>query len=229
MASGGLLRGVRAVAFDAVGTLITPNPPVADVYHSAGRRHGSRLTTEVIRGRFHAAFRAEDELDRAAGWHSDAAREVERWRRIVVAVLDDVPNVEACFRELWDHFSSPASWRCLPDVGPVLAELTRRGLIVGLTSNFDGRLRTVAAGLPDLAPVAPVVVSAEVGWRKPAPEFFAAVVRAFGCAANEVLLVGDDFENDYLGATAAGLPALLLDTVPRPGVARISRLADLIC
>jgi putative hydrolase of the HAD superfamily len=101
-------------------------------------------------------------------------------------------------------------------------------LAVGLASNFDGRLRAVAAGLPELAPIGPIIVSAEVGWRKPAAEFFAAVERAFSWAASEVLLVGDDMDNDYVGATAAGLRAVLLDPAGRPGIVGINRLADLV-
>jgi putative hydrolase of the HAD superfamily len=225
--TGRLLSGVRAVAFDAVGTLITPDPPVAAVYYAAGRRRGSLLTAEEIGHRFRAAFRVEEDRDRAAGWRTDPIREVERWRRIVAAVLDDVSDSEACFRDLWDHFAGPASWRCLPGVGPVLAELGRRGVAVGLASNFDSRLRAVVAGLPDLAGIGPVVVSAEVGWRKPAAAFFDVLVQACGCGRNELLLVGDDFENDYVGATAAGLRAVLLDPIGRPGVVTIDRLSEL--
>ena len=37
---------LRAVVFDAVGTLIVPNPSVAEVYGDVGRRHGSRYRPE---------------------------------------------------------------------------------------------------------------------------------------------------------------------------------------
>jgi putative hydrolase of the HAD superfamily len=228
VATGGLLTGIRAVAFDAVGTLITPDPPVAAVYAAAGRRHGSRHTPDDITPRFRAAVRAEEDRDRAAGWRTDPAREVDRWRRIVATVLDDVAEPGACFRDLWDHFARPTAWRCLPGVGPVLTELAERGLAVGLASNFDSRLHAVAAGLPNLAAIGPVVVSAEVGWRKPAAAFFAALVRAFGCRADDVLLVGDDFENDYGGATTAGLRAVLLADAGRPGVVRFRGLSDIV-
>jgi putative hydrolase of the HAD superfamily len=226
--TSGLLAGVRAVAFDAVGTLITPDPPVESIYRAVGQRHGSQLTADVIRGRFSAAFRTEDERDRAAGWRTGRAREIDRWRHIVSAVLDDVSDPETCFHELWDHFSRPTSWHCLPDVGAVLNEMSNLGVTFGLASNFDSRLRTVAAGLPDLASIGPIVVSAEVGWRKPAPEFFAAVVRTFDRPPNEILLVGDDFENDYVGATAAGLKAVLLSAIGRSAIACIRELADLV-
>jgi putative hydrolase of the HAD superfamily len=223
---GGLPGGVRAVAFDAVGTLIAPDPPAPAVYAAVGARHGSRLTLADVGERFRTAFRREEDRDRAAGWRTDDERERDRWRRIVAAVLADVADPGACFRELWDHFARPAAWRCLPGAGAVLAELARRGYAVGIASNFDRRLRAVVAGLPELAPVGPIVISAEVGWRKPAPKFFAAL----GVVPDEVLLVGDDFENDYAGATAAGLRAVLLDPHGRaePGVAAIADLAALV-
>ena len=107
---GGLLRGVRAVFFDAVGTLIVPDPPAPEAYAAVGRRHGSRLAVATVADRFRAAFRREEESDRAAGWRTDDRREGRRWRSIVAAVLDDVPDAEACFRELWDHFARPAAW-----------------------------------------------------------------------------------------------------------------------
>lgn len=210
MRTDGWLTGVRAVVFDAVGTLIMPDPPAHAVYAEVGRRFGSRLDQDVITARFRAAFRAEEEVDRAAGWRTDEEREMRRWRTIVAATLDDVTDGESCFRELWRHFARPSAWRSDPDAGQVIAELRRRGLSVGIASNFDGRLRSVAAGLPALAPVSTLVISSEVGWRKPAGAFFEAVARAVRCEPGEVLHVGDDRANDYDGALAAGLRAVLL-------------------
>lgn len=211
MASGDRLTDIRAVVFDAVGTLIHPDPPAAEVYAAAGQRFGSRHDSATIRARFRAAFAHEEAADRTAGHRTDGAREVRRWRAIVAAVLDDVADVDGCFRELFDHFARPAAWRCDSADVALLAELARRGLTLGVASNFDRRLHAVFDGLPGLAPVRVRVISAEVGWRKPAAEFFAAVVRAADCEPGEVLFVGDDFANDYEGATAAGLRAVLLD------------------
>src|SRR5438132_1602800 len=100
-----LAPAIRAVFFDAVGTLIYPEPNAADVYTAVGRRYGSRLTTEVIAPRFRSAFQAEEALDLRNDLRTYEAREVLRWRRIVAAVLDDVSDAEACFRELFEHFS----------------------------------------------------------------------------------------------------------------------------
>jgi putative hydrolase of the HAD superfamily len=202
--------GVRAVFFDAVGTLIHPEPLAPVVYASVGRRFGSRLGVETIMKRFRAAFHREDLIDRAYGWRTSEAREITRWRYIVSTVLDDVFDAESCFRELFEHFSRPKSWRCDP-LADILPTLAAHGYMQGIASNYDERLRPVVAGLPELHPLKELVISAEVGWRKPAPRFFAALCKRISSRPEQVLLVGDDRENDFEGARAAGLHAILLD------------------
>jgi putative hydrolase of the HAD superfamily len=221
---------IRAVFFDAVGTLIHPEPPAAVVYAGAGRAFGSRLDSAVVAARFRTAFGRQEDLDRAAGLRTDEEREEARWRAIVAEVLDDVADADGCFRRLFEAFARPEAWRVEPEAEAVLAELARRGLQVGLASNFDARLRVVASSLPGLQSLDHLVISSEVGWRKPAPAFFAELSRRTRLAAPEILVVGDDAINDYNGARAAGLQALLYDPRRRgdlPEGRRLSRLADL--
>jgi len=206
---------IAAVFFDAVGTLIHPRPDAASVYAEVGQRLGSRHTAEEIAQRFRSAFHLREEEDRREGWRTDEERELRRWREIVAEVLDDVTDRAGCFAALYDHFRRPESWECAAETGPVLRELARRGLAVGLASNFDERLRHVAAGLPELRPVRHLVISAEVGWRKPAPAFFAAVRAAAQLPPERILFIGDDPENDFDGARAAGMHALLFDAKNR--------------
>jgi putative hydrolase of the HAD superfamily len=207
---------VHAIFFDAVGTIIFPDPPAAEAYAAVGRRHGSCLPLEVIQDRFRVVLQAEEERDWQNDLRTDEAREVRRWRHIVGAVLDDVSHPEDCFQELFTHFACPTAWGCVPEAGEVLAELARRGYRLGLASNYDSRLRSVVAGLPALRPLASLVISSEVGWRKPARGFFEAVVERSGVPGEQVLLVGDDPVNDAEGARAAGLQALLIDPCGSP-------------
>jgi putative hydrolase of the HAD superfamily len=217
------------VFFDAVGTLIHPDPPAAVVYAQAGRRHGSRLSEAEIARRFAVAFAREEALDRANRLQTSEEREVQRWRTIVAAVLDDVSDPGACFAELYEHFSRPQAWRCEAGTTDLLEALAERGYVLGLASNYDRRLRLVAEGMPELRSMRHLVISSEVGWRKPAAPFFAAAVAMVGLPAARVLFVGDDRANDFDGARAAGGRAVLFDpNNEEPTIAeRITGLGDL--
>lgn len=200
----------RVVFFDAVGTLIHPDPPAPRVYAAAGRRFGSRLDETTIAALFRAAFRRQEEVDRAGNLRTDEAREVARWRAIVGEVFDDIRDTETCFQELYFHFAQPGAWRCQPESAAVFAALAERGHLLGIASNFDHRLRGLVENMPALRPMRHLVISSEIGWRKPAPEFFAAMCRQAGSAPEHVLYVGDDLVNDYQGALSAGVRAVLL-------------------
>jgi putative hydrolase of the HAD superfamily len=205
-----LPAGIEAVVFDAVGTLLHPEPRASVVYAAVGRRMGSSYSTDVIAERFADAFGREDDADVKSGMRTSDARELRRWANIVARVLDDVSDPVRCFEQLYEHFAAPASWRCAPDAAGLIAQLRARGLRLGLASNYDQRLRSVVAGFPELTPLR-LVISSEVGWRKPAAQFFQAMCQAVQAMPDKVLYVGDDVTNDYDGARAAGIHALLFD------------------
>jgi putative hydrolase of the HAD superfamily len=220
---------VEAVVFDAVGTLLVPEPGPAIVYAAVAARFGLRFEPDSIEGRFRRAFRREEESDRLAGWMTGESREVDRWRRIVQRTLPGLPD--RGFEELFVHFAQPGAWRVPDDAATVLRTLASRRYRLGVASNFDSRLETVLAGHPALAPVRErVVVSSRLGLRKPHPGFFRAVAERMQSPVDRVILVGDDYVNDYVGATAAGMPAVLLDPAGRhlELAARITSLTDLL-
>jgi putative hydrolase of the HAD superfamily len=230
LAASALLCDVRAVFFDAVGTLLHPEPSAAEVYAIVGQRFGSRLSAAEIAPRFAAAFRRQEEFDADLLWRTTEAREVARWQTIVGEVLDDVSDPRGCFAELFAHFSRSTAWRLEPDGGRIIARIAAQGFTLGIASNYDQRLRSVVRGVPELSPIAHLVISAEIGWRKPAPAFFAAMCRALSLPPDRLLLVGDDLENDYEGARQAGFRTVLFDPNCRaaPGVSRIASLAELL-
>jgi putative hydrolase of the HAD superfamily len=222
---------IRAVFFDAVGTLIHPEPPASAVYAETGSRFGSRLTLSAVRRRFGEAFRGQEEIDRRHGLRTSEAREVERWRHIVAEVLDDVDDPDACFEKLFEHFARLEAWRCDPDAAVTLRALKERGYLLGAASNYDRRLYALVAGLPPLAPLQCVVVSSTVGWRKPAAEFFAELCRVTRYSPEQIVFVGDDWENDFQGARSAGMRPVHFDPDGKADLSRqmrITRLTDLL-
>lgn len=200
----------RAVFFDAVGTVLFPSPTASAVYVEAARRHGLNVDPTVVRTRLWEQFRHEEARDREAEWETNECRERERWRAIVFATLDGA--TAALFDELYQHFAQPTAWTVPPTAAECIARLHARGVPLGLASNYDSRLESVVAGTPALHPLRDrLVISSLVGVRKPGGRFFEAVVSVAGCDPADILFVGDDPENDYGGAAAAGLQAVLLD------------------
>jgi len=203
---------VDGIILDAVGTLIDPVPSVAQVYASAAIRQGLVVELGEVKARFGQYFRNDEVDDQLGPMATDEATEFRRWRRIVGNVLPDLPDPERAFDELWDHFGRPEAWRCFPDVSSGLRALRDAGWPVRIASNFDGRLRDVAGGLADLDGFAEVlIISSEVGYRKPHPKFYHAACLSLGSPPDRVLCVGDDPENDVLGPERAGLRGALLD------------------
>jgi putative hydrolase of the HAD superfamily len=202
---------ILAVAFDAVGTLIHPDPPAAEVYASVARRFGSGLDLGEIRRRFGAAFAEQEGVDTLNGLVTSEERERRRWRDIVAQVLDDVADPAGCFAELYAHFGCPDAWRVDDGAADILHRLQAAGYAIAMASNYDHRLRGVVAGLDALSAVDRLVISSEIGWRKPARGFFAHLAAALELPPHAVLYVGDDLTNDYEGAREAGLQAVLFD------------------
>jgi putative hydrolase of the HAD superfamily len=205
------VAAIRTIFFDAVGTLIHPASPVGETYARIGRHYGADVSQGLAQERFRAAFRRQEELDAQQSYRTSEERERARWQDIVAEVFHDQPDPTGPLAELWHHFAGPDAWTCFPDVLTSLPVLRERGLALGIASNFDSRLRSIVAGSPALQPCQLLVISSEVGWRKPAPAFFAMMIAAAGRPAGEILLVGDDVGNDYDGGRRAGLATVLLD------------------
>ena len=227
--SDGLTRltGVRAVVFDAVGTLLRPKPAVGVAYAAAARRFGSTRDATEVQARFRAAWQAEEARDRDAGGlrsgdigglhanepgglRTDEARERLRWQRIVAEVFPEVTAQHELFAALWNHFADAANWRLFDDVADTWRELTARGLVLAVASNFDERLPGICESLEPLTRCRHVFASSAVGYRKPAVEFYARVAAALDLPAESILMVGDDFENDVVAARQAGWQAVFL-------------------
>lgn len=204
-------KGVRAVLFDAVGTIIRPEPAVAAAYLSAGRRFSTQLTEDDVRARFRAAIVVQDAIDRDLHQgRTSEAREHERWRSIVTQVFDDVADASLLFEELWQHFAHPEHWRLVDEMAQAWQSLADEGLMLGIASNFDSRLEPISRALfPELDPRR-LFISSRIGWRKPLPAFFASIQEELQLQPEQILLVGDDPENDILGAQSAGWHALLV-------------------
>ncbi len=122
----------------------------------------------------------------------------------------DVPPVhlKAALREM--YALTQAHWKLEDDALPVLDQLKKRGYRLGLISNAadadDARALIDRYQLD--AWFEQVLISAEVGYRKPHPHIFELALKHFGVQPDEAVMVGDKLGADVLGAKNVGLASV---------------------
>jgi putative hydrolase of the HAD superfamily len=154
------------------------------------------------------------------------------WRRFVGAVYAHVGGgemPEPLLAGLVAHFREEVHWALYPEVPEVLAALRAMGLKLAVVSNWDSSLPSLLARLGLGEAFDDVIASAVVGVSKPDRGIFDEALRRADVAPDAALHVGDSLVDDYRGARAAGLHALLVDRAGRygPEVERIASLAEL--
>jgi putative hydrolase of the HAD superfamily len=201
------------VFFDAVFTLIRPDPPSPAVYAAVAAEHGIIADATALGRALKRRWIAQRERKRVVTIQHGTSEEFEKrwWRDLVRGAFGDAlgePCSDACFEAIFARYGTRDVWALVPGARETLAALRERGVTTGVISNYDARLGSVltAHGLAPLLDV--VAYSSEVGWEKPdAPIFHAAAARA-GCAPAECMHVGDDVDADVRGALSAGMRAL---------------------
>jgi HAD superfamily hydrolase (TIGR01509 family) len=104
-----------------------------------------------------------------------------------------------------------ANWCVIrPGTREILQRLGQRYQL-GVISNADGGIAAVLerCGIADCFRT--ITDSGLVGHEKPHPIIFEAALRSMDVAAGQSLYVGDIYSVDYLGATRAGMRAILFD------------------
>ena len=229
---------IRVILFDAAETLFHVNGSVADIYLQHAVRFGYqarpdsvRLITEAFRRAFHDAPPPV-----FAPTESAQIKQSERlwWFDVVHNVFYRVGMFER-FDEFFEHvfevFADPASWKLYPEVVPTLRELRRRGLELGIVSNFDSRVFNVLRGLGIAELFDTVTISSLAHAAKPSPKIFELALEQHAVDPGEAMHVGDSVKDDVEGAIKAGLAAVLIARQGKqgpPGVPTIRTLDELV-
>jgi putative hydrolase of the HAD superfamily len=229
---------LRAIFFDAAGTLFESREPIGEVYARIARQFGLDAPVEVVTAGFRHAFGSAPPLAFGPGRPPAEVRQLERewWRERVAESfkgLGTFDDFDAYFDALFAHFADPANWGADPEAAPMLNRLKNSGLELGVISNFDFRVYRILDGLDLTRFFDSITISSEAGYAKPRREIFAAALARHGIEAAEAVHVGDSAHLDFEAAGAAGLGAVLLDPAfegaPRISgrTARISSLASM--
>jgi putative hydrolase of the HAD superfamily len=213
----------QAVLLDALGTLITFDPPAPRLRVALRERLGVEVSADAAA----AAMKAEITYYRAHLHEGRDAESLHDLRVRCAAVMEPALGVDPGVATLL----AALHFRAYPDVAPALRELRARGLRLVVVSNWDFSLheRLEETGVADLVDAA--VASAELGHAKPDGAIFAHALALAGAEPGAALHAGDSPDADVAGALAAGLRAVLVardSTPPAPaGVPVIASLAEL--
>lgn len=206
------MKDIDWIVFDAVGTVIRPEPSVPVAYHTIGQQFGSKRTVQDVGARFAAAFAETEQLDLADAQRltTNPAIEEARWRHVVSSVFPEIADPEGCFQVLHDYFAQPSAWQLFDDTASTLRHLSDSGIRLAVASNFDDRLHSICDGTPPLRSFSQRFVSSELGFRKPSEDFYRSILTDLNVEPARVLMIGDSLENDILGALAVGMQAALI-------------------
>lgn len=190
-------RRYEAVLFDWDDTLCYGEPH----YHAQTQAVARRFEVEVNRQDVHRAYQsaAEEGRVRPEEFFTRLAREL--------GVADE--DHEA-FREGVSGREAAKERRLFEDVLQVLDGLSRRDLKIGLLSN-NVQVAIRAEEL-QIHHHFDVIVSPDTyGVYKPDPKIFIETLAVMGVAPERAIYVGDSYNDDVVGARAAGLTPVLID------------------
>jgi putative hydrolase of the HAD superfamily len=114
----------------------------------------------------------------------------------------------------WDDYLAewPRQTSFYPETPAILEQLRGRYKLGVVTNFMDGpTARRIFDDLDYNAIFDSLIVSAEVGYMKPAPILFEKALEELDSKAENTLMVGDTYEADVVGAHNAGLRGVLID------------------
>ncbi len=224
-----LTRDIRAVTFDAYGTLVQLDKP----YHRLVRhleRFGLRVPHDIAKQVFMAemAYYREHHVEGNTPEQLLSLR--HRCADLLFQGLDRAgyPSRFSADQKL-EVLMRSIRFRLFEDVPMILRWCASRGFATGVISNWDCSLKTTLEELCPSYPFNCVIISASEGMTKSDPGLFLKATKCLSLNPSQIVHIGDEVDSDFDGARAAGFVAVLLDRTGEaksPPVFMIRTLAD---
>jgi putative hydrolase of the HAD superfamily len=224
---------VRTLLLDAGGVIVRPS---FTRISEALRGRGVAVAAAALAA---AEARAKRQLDHppSPGLASDEQRGWHYFNLVLeIAGIPRTAATDGALLELKAWHDRHNAWEDVPDgVREALARLGASGRRLAVVSNANGTVDTLLRRLGLLDHFAAVIDSAVEGIEKPDPRLFRLALERVSADADSTLHVGDMYHVDVVGARAAGLRVVLLDSdglypdADCPRVPSLLALADHLC
>jgi len=214
---------IKTIFFDVGNTLLFPN---RERIHAPLAEAGVALDPGHLRD---LERRIKNEFD--SRMSTDGSPDHGFWWMYYTKLFEEIGHSDDAVRDrLVENIRNSANWdQIRPGTRERLQEIGSRYRI-GVISNADGKIEDVLRRCAIVDTFLSVTDSGLVGYEKPHPEIFRQALGTLKAKPEESLYVGDVYSVDYVGATQAGMQAVLMD-VPgaytHKGVARVESLAEL--
>lgn len=195
--------------------MLKVHPSVGDVYARYARPFGFTGTARDLDRRFRAEWKRMGGMESLAG---SKGVEIEKkfWSELMSRVFEvsgGLRDFNKFFECVYEAFKKKDHWKIFEDVtaSGILDRLKRKGIIMGIVSNWDSRLPAILESMEIAHYFDFILASAVVGFAKPDKLIFHEALRLSGIAAEETFHIGDELEADFHGASKAGLDSVLID------------------
>jgi putative hydrolase of the HAD superfamily len=192
----------RNIFFDVGNTLLFPNRarmlapisadrhPTLEAWQALERRTKHEFDQGLMEGRVDRGF----------------------WWTFHTYLLQQLNSEDETVRDtLVENTQNSANWdQILPGTRDALERL-RQQYSIAVISNADGKIDAVLRRCGIMDCFASITDSGKVGHEKPHPAIFEAALREMKADPAQSLYVGDVYSVDYVGATNAGMQAVLFD------------------
>jgi HAD superfamily hydrolase (TIGR01509 family) len=214
---------LKAIFFDVGNTLLFP-----DRTHILAPLHQRQLAPSLEQ--WHAIERkTKQEFDEIL--QQDGKADHSFWFLFYSHLLQELGVPDDTLRnEMVAATRVSANWcEIRPGTREILLRLGQR-YPLAVISNADGKIADVLerCGIADC--FLTITDSGLMGYEKPHPAIFEAALRAMDATPEQSLYVGDVYSVDYLGATRAGMQAILFDVsgaYRESGLPRVESLEEL--
>jgi HAD superfamily hydrolase (TIGR01549 family) len=200
------IKGLKAVLFDIDDTLFDRRTAVKNALRFMMERL-PELFTDIPQERVFLAFKDADEQARLAFENGAAGEGIRdnRSREFLRAL--DLP--EHFSEQVTEHYVAafPAASAEVKDARRIVEMLSRIYKLGVISNAFPDVQYKKLEGIGILEYFQIIILSEELGVRKPDEKIFQEAAAALNCSLKECLYVGNSFQTDIVGAMRAGMKA----------------------
>jgi putative hydrolase of the HAD superfamily len=208
---------IKAIFFDWFNTIAHYYPPREELESQALKELGFDVSPKVISPGLYLAdknfYEENARLPIRQRTREEQTKVYTGFQRIILKESGIIPDDDLVFKLMSRMLQLNTSMKFVlfDDVTATLKILKEKRLTVGLLTNLQSEVDSMCRELGIAAYLDFSVTSGEVGADKPQPPIFMKALELAQVKASEAIHVGDQYQNDVLGARGVGISPILLD------------------